>query len=85
MASIKDLNKSITELEFPEASALILSVRERRFSKKELSPETKKKQEVKKEVIKKSKPKKILLAEAVDNLTPEQKAQILELLKGKTK
>ena len=85
MASIKDLNKSITEMEFPEASALILSVRERRFSKKELSPETKKKQEAKKEVIKKSKPKKILLAEAVDNLTPEQKAQILELLKGKTK
>ncbi len=80
MANIKELNKSITEMEGEEATIFIHALRERRFKKDNLTGEALKKKESKKETIKKSKPKKILLAEAVDNLTQEQKQQLLELM-----
>lgn len=84
MANIKELNKSITEMEGEEATSFIHAVRERRFKKDNLTGEALKKKEAKKEVIKKAKPKKVMLAEAVDNLTKEQKQMLLDLMmKGK--
>ena len=80
MANIKEINKSITEMEGEEATIFIHALRERRFKKDNLTGEALKKKEAKKETIKKSKPKKILLAEAVDSLTQEQKQQLLELM-----
>lgn len=82
MASIRELNKSITEMEGEEATIFIHAIRERRFKKDNVTGEAKKKKEAKKEVIKKSKPRKIVLAEAVDNLSKEEKQKLLELLKG---
>ena len=49
MASIRELNKSITEMEGEEATIFIHAIRERRFKKDNVTGEAKKKKEAKKE------------------------------------
>lgn len=82
MANISQLNKSIADMSRDEALALIMGVRERRYTSHQLSRKTKAKKAVAKENVKTRKTKVQKIDEAMAQMTPAQLEQIKLLLMG---
>ena len=82
MATVVNLNRSITEMDAEEATRLIWEVRDRRTTKKDISVKTKKKKAVLINNVEKKKPKKQKMLDLIGQLSPEQLKQLASILKG---
>lgn len=82
MATVANLNKSITEMDTEEATRLIWEVRDRRSTQKAISAKTKKKKAVLINNVEKKKPKKQKMLDLIGQLSPEQLKQLASILKG---
>ena len=82
MATVANLNTSITEMDTEEATRLIWEVRDRRTTQKAISAKTKKKKAVLINNVEKKKPKKQKMLDLIGQLSQEQLKQLASILKG---